>query len=247
MLNSHGPGRQHDQAAEGRRPTPPTYAIDFINLEQVSPRRPTRTRRATRCRPASPTRTCRTRWTRPGRTPTSLGVYLPAGQLPDRAASSRCTARPIKVVGAGTVVHPVRRAARPGEHRRRLPAPRRRPTGRRSSTSPTSATTRPASTGRARCSTSRNVANMTIDNIWVEHTVCACTGASNIRRHDHQEHPDPQHVRRRHQHDQRQHQQPGHQQRGPGHRRRQRSRCSRRSTPAAATTPATSSRTCPPR
>ena len=38
MLNSTVPRGQHDQAAEGRRPTAATYAIDFINLEQVAPR-----------------------------------------------------------------------------------------------------------------------------------------------------------------------------------------------------------------
>ena len=134
------PAGAHDQAAEGRRPTRATYAIDFINLEQVVADRQPGPDAGTSCRPASPSRTCRTRWTRPGRTPRQARRLPARRRLPDVAASSRSTAGRSRssAPGPGT---PGSTPAGPGEHRRRLPRRGHRQRLDVHATSPSSATT----------------------------------------------------------------------------------------------------------
>ena len=111
----------------------------------------------------------------------------------DTTASSASTCRPattrrrnkfqvygkaIQVVGAGPWYTRFYTPQNQNEHRRRLPRRGQRRTARRSRTSRSSATTRSGSTARARCSTSPTSSNITIDNIWTEHTVCLYWGAN---------------------------------------------------------------------
>ena len=138
---------QKDAATRGN------IAIDFINTEQVAPIAnpdPATYVGAGRLRPAG---RCRTRWTRPGRTPRKVGVYLPAGdyqtveQVPGvRQGAPGRRRRPL--------VHPVLHAADADRDRRRLPGRRHRQRLDVRRTSRSSATTRSASTAPARCSTS---------------------------------------------------------------------------------------------
>ena len=127
---------------------------------------------------------------------------LPARRrLPDRAASSRCTARRSRSSAPGpwyTRFHtpPTRRTPTPAS------GPTPPPTARRSRTSPSSATTPSASTARARCSTSPTSSNIDHRQHLGRAHGLPVLGRQH-RQHDHQELPDPQHLRRRHQHDQR--------------------------------------------
>ena len=83
---------------------------------------------------------------------------------------------------------------------------------------------------------------MTIDNIWVEHTICGVWAHQRRQLDDHQP-PDPRHLRGRRQPHQRQQRQPGQQRRGPDHRRRQLRAVPGRSTTPTSRRPATPSRT----
>ena len=146
-----------------------------------APRSPTRTRPRTPCRPASPSRTCRTRWTRPGMdtTGTWTGVYLPAGDY-QTAQKFQSTARAIKVVGAGpwyTRFHapPTQENTDAGFACRATRA------ARRSAGFAYFGNYTSASTARARSFDLTNVANITIDNVWIEHTVCMYWGANTRR------------------------------------------------------------------
>ena len=177
MLGPTVPAGQHDQAAEG--PGQQHDVRDRLHQPGAGRRRsPTRTRPATWCRPASPTRTCRTRWTGPAWTPpAAVGVYLPAGRLPDVAASSRSTARRSRssAPGRGTPGSTRRRA-------RRTPTPassrRRRRTARRSADFAFFGNYTSRIDGPGKVFDFATSSNMTIDNIWVEHTVCLYWGAN---------------------------------------------------------------------
>ena len=180
MLDTHRPGRQHDPAAEGRRPTRSTYAIDFINTEQVAPIAnpdPARYAHADRLHPPG-----RAERARPGRgmdtTGNLIGVYLPAGRLPDRRSKFQVYGKAVQVVGAGPWYTRFLAPSGAGEHRRRLP---RGGVGERLDVRELRLLRQlhlAASTARARCSTSPTSSNMTIDNIWVEHMVCLYWGAN---------------------------------------------------------------------
>ena len=234
MLNAHRPGGQPDPAAEGRGQHARQYAIDFVNLEQVAPiANPDPARYAVPTGFAPPGRAERAR-------PGADGHHrharrrLPAGRrLQPRGRSSRCTARrsASSAPGRGTPGSTHRPARRTPTSASALQAARERLDVQRLRLS--SATTRRGTTGRARCSTPRNVTNITIDNIWVEHMVCLFWGA-NIDNMTIREHADPQHVRRRRQHDQRQHRATWSPTTSPGPPATTASRCSPRPTPAPA-------------
>ena len=130
----HRPSRRAARSGCRRtRPTPATYAIDFVNLEQVDADRPTRTRPSTSCRPASRTRTCRTRWTRSGWTPpaTWSASTCPAGDY-QTASKFQVYGKAVKVVGAGPWFTRFHAPSDAGEHRHRLPGRGARRTARRS-------------------------------------------------------------------------------------------------------------------
>ena len=176
MLNSHGRRPAARSSCRRTRPTPATYAIDFINTEQVAPIAnpdPARVRRAGRLHPPG-----RAERAGPGPAGHQPDRRLPAGRrLPDveqvpgvRQGGQGRRRRPL--------VHPVPRAADQEQHRRRLPGRRH---GERLDVRELRLLRQlhhRGSTGRARCSTSPTSSNITIDNIWIEHMVCLYWGAN---------------------------------------------------------------------
>ena len=246
MLDQLVPGRQHDQAAEGRGDSLATTSTS--STWSRSRRSRTRTRRGTSCRPAPPSRTSRPRSTSSGRTPTPTARRLPAGRYLQHSNKFTIYGKAIQVVGAGPwytrFVTPQDQEntnagfdVQSSGQRVDVQEPRR-----------SSATTRRVRTARARSGAScKDVDNLTIDNTWVEHTVCSYWGVSVAGLKYHQQ-PDPQHLRRRHQHDQRQHRATWSAMSRPAATATTRSRSSPPSTAAARwATTTTCSRTCRPR
>ena len=144
-------------ARSGCRRTPPTtrtYAIDFINLEQVAPVAnpdPARYADAGRLHPAG--RAERARPGPAGHHRHLVGVYLPAGDY-QTASKFKVYGKAIKVIGAGPWYTRFDAPAAPGEHRRRLPRPSG---GQRLDVHRVRLLRQlhhPASTARARCATS---------------------------------------------------------------------------------------------
>ena len=115
MLGRDRPGRAARSGCRRTRPTPRTYAIDFVNLEQVAPI--ANPDPATYTVPAGFTHqdvqnaldTVRHGHHRQARR------RLPAGRATTRRRSKfQVYGKAVKVVGAGPVVHPVPRAADAG-------------------------------------------------------------------------------------------------------------------------------------
>lgn len=196
-----------------------TYAIDFINLEQVAPV----------ANPDPATYTVPAGFThqdvqnaldrvRMDNTGTLKGVYLPAGDY-QTASKFQVYGKPVQVIGNKPLVHQVPRPLDAGQHRHRLPGRGRR----RGFVVQELRVLRQLHLAYRRSGQGVRLLERAEhrDRQHLERAHGVPLLGREHRRHDHQELPDPEHVRRRHQHDQRQHRQPRGQQRGTGHGRRQ--------------------------
>ncbi len=159
-----------------------TYAIDFINLEQVAPRAnpdPARYRLPSGFTHQDVQNALDA--VRMDTTGNLIGVYLPAGTY-ETAQKLQVYGKPITGGRRGHVVHPLPDADRPAEHRRGFRV--------ESSASGSSFkhlaffgnyTNRIDGPGKVWVEL-KDVDNMTLDNVWVEHTVCVVLGRERQRR-----------------------------------------------------------------